>query len=257
MWCMTEELKHLTDWFSANKLTLNLNKSVCMLFCERDPKVNFYIKVDDIVLPKVDCTKFLGVWIDSKLKWKTHIDKLLIKLKQNMNLLKVGKNFMNIHCKKLVYYGHIQSHIAYCISIWGNIAANSLLARLNQLLMKCAKLISKQKNCQTLGILLVPDLIKLENLKFGYKLIHNELPLEIENCTKHDHQGISLIKSHSYNTRNKNLPNIPSSKNTKYLSSVFCKGSLAFMRLPIKIKNIKHYATFVKESKKLLLTKIS
>ena len=29
MWCMSEELKRLMDWFAANKLTLNLNKSVC------------------------------------------------------------------------------------------------------------------------------------------------------------------------------------------------------------------------------------
>ena len=31
-WCVHEELKHLLDWFQANKLTLNLSKSCCMLF---------------------------------------------------------------------------------------------------------------------------------------------------------------------------------------------------------------------------------
>ena len=31
-WCLEFELSQLLDWFNANKLTLNLSKSVCMLF---------------------------------------------------------------------------------------------------------------------------------------------------------------------------------------------------------------------------------
>ena len=31
-WCIQEELKQLMDWFRANKLTLNLSKSCCMVF---------------------------------------------------------------------------------------------------------------------------------------------------------------------------------------------------------------------------------
>ena len=30
-WCIREDLMTLMDWFKANKLTLNLNKSVCLL----------------------------------------------------------------------------------------------------------------------------------------------------------------------------------------------------------------------------------
>ena len=30
--CLMEDLKLLSDWFKANKLTLNLSKTVCMLF---------------------------------------------------------------------------------------------------------------------------------------------------------------------------------------------------------------------------------
>ena len=34
-WCIQEDLKILQDWFKANKLTLNLTKSVCMNFSKR------------------------------------------------------------------------------------------------------------------------------------------------------------------------------------------------------------------------------
>ena len=117
MWSMSEELKWLMDWFAANKLTLNLKKSVCMLFNDKDHKKNVSIKVDDIVLPTVECTKFLGVWIDSKLTWKSHINKLVIKLKQNMHLLKTGKNFMNQHCKKLMLWSFTESYYILFVSM--------------------------------------------------------------------------------------------------------------------------------------------
>ena len=35
-WCLQDELSRLYDWFKANSLTLNLDKSVCMLFSNKD-----------------------------------------------------------------------------------------------------------------------------------------------------------------------------------------------------------------------------
>ena len=34
-WCIEEDLRILEDWFAANKLTLNLNKTVAMLFSRK------------------------------------------------------------------------------------------------------------------------------------------------------------------------------------------------------------------------------
>ena len=242
------------DWFAANKLTLNLKRSVCMLFHKRDPKKVFTLKIGDIILPTVDCTKFLGVWIDSKSNWTTHMTKLYIKLKQNLNLLKTGKNHLNIHGKKLVYFGHIHSHITYCLSIWGNNITNEILTKLSKIQAKCVSLISKNKNMKELGILTITDLIKLENMKFGYKLKNNLLLLAVSNSAKCDHKGKNLVKTHHYNTCNKDVPNIPSVKNKKYLSSVFCKGKMTLLCIPDSIKHIDHYNGFVKACKKLMLS---
>ena len=66
-WCIQEEMNQLLDWFRANKLTLNLNKSVCMFFHERGKVVNFEIEVDNLHLNTVKCCKFLGIWINDRL----------------------------------------------------------------------------------------------------------------------------------------------------------------------------------------------
>ena len=68
-WYLQEEMGQLLDWFNANSLTLNLSKSVCMLFSHSKDE-DFCLNVGNISLRKVNCTKFLGVHIDDKLKWE-------------------------------------------------------------------------------------------------------------------------------------------------------------------------------------------
>ena len=99
-WCHQDELSLLVDWFKANKLTLNLSKSVCMLFDEKGRKINFTLNVNETILDTVEYTKFLGVWIDRKLKWDVHVGKLVLKIKRNIHLLHTGPNMLEYSCKK-------------------------------------------------------------------------------------------------------------------------------------------------------------
>ena len=61
----------------------------------------------------VECTKFLGMWVDENLNWNTHINKLITKIKRNMHLLRMPKNLFDEKTLKFIYYAHIQSHIDY------------------------------------------------------------------------------------------------------------------------------------------------
>ena len=66
-----------SDWFTHNKLHLNVSKTKSMLFgtshrlpSTKDPD-NFKIKVCDDVVERVH----LGVYIDINLSWHTHVEK--------------------------------------------------------------------------------------------------------------------------------------------------------------------------------------
>ena len=70
-WSINEDLKLISDWYKANKLTLNLNKTVCMLFNYRTKSaMQINIKIDNVVIPQVPHTKFLGIYLDKNLNWK-------------------------------------------------------------------------------------------------------------------------------------------------------------------------------------------
>ena len=69
------ELAKLAEWFRANKLSLNVNKTHFILFGNKsksslDAKPD--IKIEGNVIERVLSTKFLGVYIDEDLNWKQH-----------------------------------------------------------------------------------------------------------------------------------------------------------------------------------------
>ena len=71
---MAADLKLLTDWFRANKLSLNITKTKYMIFSNTQqelPDIEFKFGAETI--NRVNELKFLGVHIDSKLNWNKHL----------------------------------------------------------------------------------------------------------------------------------------------------------------------------------------
>ena len=89
---INKELNKLTEWMNVNKLSLNVTKTNFMIFRSKHRKAVFSnnIKINGTDIDRVESTKYLGVYIDSKLNWSKHI-----------NFIK-GKN-----CKSCWY--HLQS----------------------------------------------------------------------------------------------------------------------------------------------------
>ena len=63
--CLKHDLGILQDWFLANKLTLNIGKSVLILFGKHKSKL--CIQIGKEIIPQSKFTKFLGLWIDENL----------------------------------------------------------------------------------------------------------------------------------------------------------------------------------------------
>ena len=99
-WGIEDDLKRVMDWFRANKLTLNVNKTECVLFSHKTLKQNFSINIGNTTITSTENAKFLGTWLDHKLTFRKHTNTLLIKLKQNTNKLRSVINSSPRHVKK-------------------------------------------------------------------------------------------------------------------------------------------------------------
>ena len=130
--------------------------------------------------------------------------------------------------------------------------ANQERNRIEKLLQKCQRLISTKK---LLSILTLEQLIKLENCKISFKLVHDLLPIAISSCATTDHKGNSLIKKtvHRHNIRNKLVPNLPKILCPKYSQSLFCTGYKEYVKLSTQLKQSYSLEVFVKNCKKIIV----
>ena len=71
---MNIELKSVSTWLNANKLTINSKKTHFMVFHRARIKLNCSdVIIQNETLQKTRIIKYLGVIIDDKLKWTDHI----------------------------------------------------------------------------------------------------------------------------------------------------------------------------------------
>ena len=259
--CLEHDLKKISDWFKANSLTLNLSKTVSMLFKnKKSPGRIENIKIDQTNIPLVHETKFLGIWLDEGLTWVAHLNKLNIKIKRNIHLLQNNRNMLDCHTLKLIYLAQIKSHINYGLVLWGGMANAEQLNKIKNTQIKCMKLIKPKHELQRiykdLQILSVDQLIELEYKKLAYKLSKNLLPPKIMEIVSSDQQSASLKKTHDYNTRKKSLPNHPRSQTKLYQNSFLCRGIRAASELSEADLSCKTLKKFVQIQKKRYLSNL-
>ena len=100
-----------------------------------------------------------------------------------MHLLKTPRNLFNEKTLKLIYHAHIQSHIDYGLVLWGSMTTKDNLNRMQSIQNKCIEIISRNKNAEDsfkkLKIAKINELIKLQEIKIGYRLLNKLLPNKI------------------------------------------------------------------------------
>ena len=90
--CVNQELNKAYDWWTANKLTLNIKKSNFVMFCPAQRKLSYQPKI--VIFDKKQNKKvalkhrgyviYLGILIDKNLSWKHNIDHIIIKVSRTV-----------------------------------------------------------------------------------------------------------------------------------------------------------------------------
>lgn len=256
--CLIEDIEKLADWFNANKLSLNLSKTVCMAF---DEDVYPPLTMNNYVIPMVWSTKFLGVYLDKRLDWKEHFNKIYNKIRLNSKLLQLTQKTFDESTKLLIYNAHIQSHIMYSLALWGTMITEQQRNQIYKVQKKCMRWICGAKATahtmplfKKLRVLKIDELIILETSKIVHGLQHGWLPPKVSN-TFNELGGRQMGKKvHKYNTRQKLMPNIMPHKSTMYNKSVLCKVPSMASKIPIYLLNIANKKMFSRKYKQRLLS---
>ena len=120
------ELRKVSNWFKCNKLILNAGKSNFIYFHSKYKPVStellnsYQIKMDDNVLNRVANTKFLGIFIDESLSWKTHISHINKIMSRNTGVISKLRHTLPQSVLLMLYNTLILPFLSYCNIVWAN-----------------------------------------------------------------------------------------------------------------------------------------
>jgi hypothetical protein len=110
----------VVEWFKANLLSLNLNKTYYIEFKNKkcqDPPVN--INYGNKIIKNVTSAKFLVLTIDNLLKWDNHTNQLISKLSSACYVIRSLRAVVSKNTIRMIYFSYVHSIITYGIIFWG------------------------------------------------------------------------------------------------------------------------------------------
>ena len=159
------------------------------------------IILENNVLEQVAKTKFLGVYIDQHLEWKTHVNFIAAKISKSVGLLYKAKYYLPSNSLLTLYYALIYLYLTYCNLIWASTYVTNL-QRIYLLQKRAVRAISKadyKASCKPLfaNLKILDDfsIYSLQVSSFMY-LYHNDaLPISFTQIFQTGNQ------IHQYSTR--------------------------------------------------------
>ena len=226
------DLKIVLNWFEANQMMANPGKFQFMLLGN---KLSMNLEISEVKLKPAKSAKLLGLDIDHKLKFDSHISTICKIASAKIKSLSRIRNALDEKQAKLLYNSFILSQFNYCSIIW----------------MFCNKTNYK----------------KIEKIqKRGLRIVYNEPQMSLEELLNRD-QGLSVHCKHiitllteiyktfaeenphfmkdifiqkevRYNLRISNLLALPKTNTKKFgLYSFGFRASQLWNQLPDHIKN--------------------
>ena len=173
---INHNLKLISEWFLANRLSVNVLKSESMVFCRRV----IYFPLSPVLLnanpiPMSYVVKFLGLMIDFKLNFKSHIHKIQNSLSKACGILYQIRKRIPLQAAKLIYMAIALPYLNYCNTVWSSCSPSNL-QRLITTQKKLIRLIAKSRRLDhttplfhQLNLLKLLDLNQLNTLLFVFK----------------------------------------------------------------------------------------
>ena len=103
---LNNELSKVHSWLCANKLSFNINKSNFVLFHPIQRKIpkSVTLFINNQSLTEENSIRYLGIYIDSNLNWKSHINYIAKKAERRIGTLSKLRCYLNSKTLLDLYY---------------------------------------------------------------------------------------------------------------------------------------------------------
>ena len=115
---MNQDLKNLSQWLTANKLSLNVKKTELTIFHPKKTKLDYNVKfkLNGKILNPISTVKYFGILLDEHLLLTKQVNWVKSKLNQTNGILRYN---MSLPILKIVCHSLFRSHLQYGAQLWG------------------------------------------------------------------------------------------------------------------------------------------
>jgi len=164
-------LCYISNWFSFNGLTLNMEKTNMVKFCTNHSLNNQQqCPTDNYLSNEVTNIRFLGLELDNNMKWKNHVAKILPKLSRACYEFRPMHSFSSLNTLKIIYFAYVHSVINYGIIFWENSSESNKIFLAQKKIVRIMTGSRLKTSCkplfQSLGILTITSQYILSLMKF-------------------------------------------------------------------------------------------
>ena len=244
------------NWFCANKLSLNVEKTTFIVFSSPSKRLNedansIQLCGENIIISSV--TKFLGVYIDKHLSWNNHIQYIRTKVSKGAGILGKLRHVLPRRIMVTLYNTLILPYLSYCNVVWGSTYA----ARLQPLFILQKRAIRHICNVHyrfhtttlfaNLNVLSIYDLNRYCVAIFIFNWLNDISPSIFRNFFHF------RSSTHSYPSRTLNNLSTPYFRLKSSQLTIRYVGIKIWNSLPSHVKNCKTIYTFKKHLKYFLV----
>ena len=129
---LNSDLHALNEWSLQNKMFINARKTNSMLVTGKGYQRNWthrmtpclQLKIDGVDVSGVASKKLLGITLDNKMSYETHVEELAKKISKRLGLLKHISPYLKQHQRETFYTCVIKPTLMYGIVVWDSCNIN-------------------------------------------------------------------------------------------------------------------------------------
>ena len=198
---LNKDLKNLTNWLNANKISLNVDKTEVILSkpTKKPLDCQLKLKLNGKRLYHTSSVKYLEIKIDQYLNWQDHINNIAMKLNKANSMLYKVRQFVNKRTLISIYHAIFDSHLNYTPIVWGRTKSSIIgVFIIQKETLRTIYFKGKFDHTSSLfsesNIIKLPDKIFMENCLFVSKSLNSQSPEIFNNWF------VFSYDTHSYET---------------------------------------------------------
>ena len=176
----------ISEWLDANYLTLNTSKTLFQIYSNHKHSLSLDVSINGVNIKQVNTIKYLGILIDSDMKFASHINCITNVISRNLGIIARTRQFVQTTQLLQLYHSLIEPYINYCCFVWGSTYKSQInkLVVLQKRAMRIIEGVFPPQSANPIfkkyNILKITDKAQLQILLIMHRYSLNELPSAIK-----------------------------------------------------------------------------